>query len=234
MSDPEPIPATPDMSKGLFGDFWRAKKDIIQFASILTGIGALFLAIPKPDNVTAAGALANIQFIWLLFITFGVLIVFINLWLFILAAESKAKNKFGFRSTESISLSFFGLIVWFLINIWKYTISLYEGSLAGFLQWVELGLGGIVSILTYMILLKIKPKISKYLYELSSFLLYSLFTAAFTILYAVSTPGQKISLRASGEVVLIVFAALSIIVFGVRGLLYLRHKLNAWRKGAVS
>jgi hypothetical protein len=60
-------------------DFWESRKHAIQLVGILCGVGALFLAIPTPENLLARPALFNIQFVWLLVVTISTTVLFVDL-----------------------------------------------------------------------------------------------------------------------------------------------------------
>lgn len=80
----------------MFQDFWEKNKGVIEFVGIICGVGALFLAIPNSSNTAAQKALANIQFLWLIFIAVCIVFFFLNLYWYSYQQEQKIFKKYGF------------------------------------------------------------------------------------------------------------------------------------------
>ena len=140
-------------------EFWEAKKHLIQLVGILTGIGALFLSITLPENIQAKQALINIQFVWLIIITICLLLLFIN---FIRLAdfwEKSFKEKSKIDYTDTISIFFSGTLIYLIINLWVYMISLYKESFWNYLTMVNYALLSLFGALFVQIWRKIEVKI---------------------------------------------------------------------------
>lgn len=118
----------------MFQDFWEKNKSVIEFVGIICGVGALFLAIPSSGNAAAQKALANIQFMWLIFITVSIIFFFLNLYWYSYQQEQKIFEKYGFRFEirGSISYLMMGFTITFIISIWQYAFALYPEPLRFF------------------------------------------------------------------------------------------------------
>lgn len=117
-----------------FKDFWEKKKHVLQFVGIICGVGALFLAIPLPQNPAAQEALLNLQFLWLIFIGLGVTLLLLHLFSFVSDLQSFAERQYGtrFYTIGAPTYVVIGFLITFLVNIWKYASSIYAGPLRNF------------------------------------------------------------------------------------------------------
>lgn len=117
-----------------FKDFWEKKKHILQFVGIICGVGALFLAIPLPQNTEARDALLNLQFLWLIFIGLGVTLLLLHLFSFVSDLQSFAEAKYGtrFYIIGAPTYIIIGFLITFFVNIWKYASAIYIEPLRNF------------------------------------------------------------------------------------------------------
>ncbi|GEM_PF-4618554 len=163
----------------MFKDFWDKKQGVIQFVSILCGVGALFIAIPTPTNEVAKNALENIQFIWMIFITVGIIVLFVNLYLFLYQLELKIqeKIKYPFLIQGSFSFILIGLATTFCFNLWQYASAIYKEPLSSFEHTLlSTGVWLILWILIFL-LWKVKDKLHNAIYILIYSLLWSFFAS---------------------------------------------------------
>ena len=146
-----------------FKDFWEQKKHILQFVAIICGVGALFLAIPEPNNLAAKNALLNLQFIWLVFITFGVIVLFFYIYTFTYEVEVAARQKYGigFFFQGSPSYIIMGFLVLFCLNLWKYAAALYPTPLRNFEGVLATAIVGVILLGIDSLLRKYFPKLGE-------------------------------------------------------------------------
>lgn len=143
-------------------EFWEKKKHLIQLVGILTGVGALFLAISPPENVDARQALANIQFMWLVVITLSCSTLFISFHSFSIDLEKQLGSKWGIDLKETVSLFIILSLVYFLTNLWTYIFSLYSSSVWDFLQGTNMGIMALLGAFFFHYFWRIAEKIKKY------------------------------------------------------------------------
>lgn len=118
-------------------EFWESKKHLIQLIGILLGAGALFLAIPRPESFRAQDALANIQFVWLVFITCGVVVLFVQFFNLTVDAERRIRENYRIDVSETISLLIFLTLLYLVYNLWSYIIDLYKVSFIDYFKHVS-------------------------------------------------------------------------------------------------
>jgi len=143
----------------MFKDFWEAKKHLIQFIGILAGIGALFLAIPKPDNVKAGVALAHIQFIWLIILSISVVVLFIHFLGLVVKWEKEFDKKSGFDLTETISMIVSLTVIYLISNLWIYMINVYKDSLFDFMKSTSFAASSTIAAFLFAVNKKIVVKV---------------------------------------------------------------------------
>ncbi len=79
-----------------------------------------------------------LQFIFLLFITAGVFVLFANFYWFLFHIEEGINKKHNFILLQgSASFLIMGLIISFGVNLWKYALALYHDPLISFIYNVE-------------------------------------------------------------------------------------------------
>lgn len=146
-----------------FKDYWEQNRHILQFVGIICGVGALFLAIPEPSNSAAKDALSSIQFIWLIFIGLGVIMLLVSLFTYINQIQSLAEKKFGiaFITQGSPSFIIISILISFCINLWSYASTLYVRPLRWFEGIIFLAVMGVILFLTEFQLKKFKEKLGR-------------------------------------------------------------------------
>ena len=107
-------------------EFWGYKKLNIKLSGALTTMGAIFLAIPKNENVVAQEALLYIQFFWIVIIIISISITLIQLFIFILQFENKTKDRLEIDFENIISFGFIMFSLVFIYNLIKYTLVTYN------------------------------------------------------------------------------------------------------------
>ncbi|MDP3735015.1 MAG: hypothetical protein Q8R39_01150 [bacterium] len=145
----------------MFKDYWEQKKHLIQLVGILTGVGALFLSITPPENVDARQALSNIQFVWLVVITFSCSVLFISFLNFSVDVEKHYGSKWAVNLKETLSLVIFLSLLYFLKNLWAYIIGLYSSSFWDFLQGIYVGIFITVGVIFFHFSHKLVAKINR-------------------------------------------------------------------------
>lgn len=173
----------------MFQDFWEKNKEVIQFVGIICGVGALFLAIPSPTDTAAKSALANMQFIWLLFIAISTIFLFLKLYYYFYGKEREMFNKYGFRFELQGSASYIlmGFTMTFAISLWEYAsatypqpLKLFSGTILGVLIFLA------ASVVFYF-LRKFKDKMSVMVYGIIDSCIQSVFyVSAFVVVSAIS------------------------------------------------
>lgn len=121
-------------------EFWESKKHLVQLIGILLGAGALFLAIPRPESVKAQDALANIQFIWLVFITCGVVVLFVQFFNLTVDVERKIRENYRIDVSETLSVLILLTLLYLVYNLWSYIIDLYKISFIDYFKHVSVAL----------------------------------------------------------------------------------------------
>lgn len=117
-------------------EFYEKNRSLIQIVAYTTAIGALFLNIPKPENVQAQNILLNIQMFWLILITAGLSSIFVDFVVFIIYIEKELRKKeIPVFITFSLSTSF--VVIWFLFNLWNYIFLSYSDNLSHFLHMLS-------------------------------------------------------------------------------------------------
>ena len=145
----------------MFKSFWDRKKYIVELVGIIVAIGALFLAIPIPEQERAREALMDIQFFFLLLITIG-LLVFFDTFLLPLAKELKIKVKTEDKFIiNGLTLAVLSLFFWLIFNLWDYILALYESSLINFIKSNHLALVVILGTVFFFYIENNGNKISK-------------------------------------------------------------------------
>lgn len=184
----------------MFEIYWQENKNKITCVGILIAIGAIFLTIPVPNNNTAKEALLNLQLLWLLIITFGILTVCINLYLFVYKYRKKFRKKFGGKIESTIIDIIFLLAFWFLYNDWNYIYSLYKPNLESLIyrgSFLISGLVASVCAFTSRNLAKKFDKVNSSIFETSAIFASFLISGLFLVLingFILHRFGLKISL----------------------------------------
>jgi len=138
--------------------FYRQHKIHIQLVVIITTIGALFLNIPKPDDINIQNSLLNIQMFWLILITIGLSSVFIDFVSFIIKIEKKLKkNKLPVYASFSIFSA--SVVFWFICNMWNYIILSYNDNFFEFSKMIYPGLSLVLGTLFLIFIAKKKINI---------------------------------------------------------------------------
>jgi len=117
----------------MFFDFWKQKKHLIESAAILTAIGAIFLAIPLPENKIAENALINVQIVWFFIIIVSIITVFVNFLIFCVKLENAAE-KINLDLSASLSLTVIFSLIWILYNLWIYIITMFRDEYLNFVK----------------------------------------------------------------------------------------------------
>jgi hypothetical protein len=129
----------------MFNEFWKQRGHLIEFVSLLCGVGALFIAIEPPESSPAATALLNIKLFWLLTITVSIVILFVNLWLYLYYLEREIKESRGLDLVETVSVALALGVAWLLLNLWIYILNLYSDSLREVTKWTVPGSSALVA-----------------------------------------------------------------------------------------
>lgn len=173
----------------MFHDFWENNKEVIQFVGIICGVGALFLAIPSPTDAAAKNALANMQFIWLIFIAISTIFLFMKLYYYFYNKEREVFKKYGFRFELQGSASYIlmGFTMTFALSLWEYASAIYPQPLklfSGTILGVSIFLSASVA---FYFIRKLKNKLQDIIYAIVDSSILSLFyVSAFTVVNAIS------------------------------------------------
>lgn len=110
-----------------FNKIWKRIRHHFEFAGIVCGVGALFLAIPVPEKTQAANALLQLQFLWLLFIAIAVTSLLIQIGLIFSEIQTNVEQRFNgsFYIFGSPVFIVGVLLIVFCINIWNYAVAIY-------------------------------------------------------------------------------------------------------------
>lgn len=146
----------------MFEEFWNKKKIMIQFTGAVTTIGALFLNISTPQNETAKMALANIQMFWLIIVTTCLTSLFVDFIIYIIKFEKELRNR-SLPVYGGFSVMTGGILLWLVLNLWSYILSLYTNSFAKF---ISMSYPAIFFIVGTLILIYIEKKKFKILTQI--------------------------------------------------------------------
>jgi len=110
----------------MLNKFFEENRHVFEFIGILIAIGAIFLAIPAPDNSKAKDALMDVQLIWLIIISFSVIVIAFKFIGFFIGLEDRAKLKKLDFDGSLVNIPILVSLV-FLFYLWKYIFVLYSG-----------------------------------------------------------------------------------------------------------
>jgi hypothetical protein len=133
----------------MFKQFWKKKKDLIEAIGIITAVGAIFLAIPKPENELAQTALYNIQMIWLIIVSLAIILLFLNFLSLALRIEQEAEKKINYDFGGAFSILIFWLLFWLMKNLWAYMLALYKKELLDFMPLINQTIIGIIFAISF-------------------------------------------------------------------------------------
>lgn len=196
--------------------FWKNKKHLIQLVGILTGVGALFLSVPPPDNLKAREALSNVQLVWLLIITITVVLLFVEFIQLSDRWEKDLMKRKGIDITETISMFVSITSFYVIFNLWVYIINLYNNSLWDFFKTVKFALFSFVGAIYYHFWRKMVLKISdKSVYKKITFSLFAHTIAGtvFVILFEFIFYGKLFSIIHVLKISAIIFLIIVLFVF---------------------
>ncbi len=191
-------------------NFWEQKKHLIQLAGILTAIGALFLSITPPENETAANALLNIQFAWLIIITVALFILFMSLITLLIEIEEETKKKYKINIEETISFLMIFISGWILVNLWIYVFKLYKDTIVKFMRYSGLIISIIIGTLVFYFVNRIFKKLARIIRMIIGSFIFSILYGAW-----VEFSDLKFSFIGWLKNMSLSFGVLIIFVFGV-------------------
>lgn len=221
----------------MFKEFWDSKRHIVGAVGIVVAIGALFLAIPLPqDNAQARTALLNLQLIWLILISLGLIVLAWQTitFLFQVAPPGADLKTLPPHLGYYARLSVWGLTFWILSAIWAYMWTLYRQPLTYLISRAG-GLASALLIGIYVFIIRGKIEaqfkehpISQFLAQAGTVILWALLNDILT------TATTKLNLSwteiQSGFIPsLTLTGSIAIIAFGLR-LLVIRSKPTPGRK----
>lgn len=121
----------------LFNEFWNKNKNIIECVGILSALGALFLAIPLPENERAKEALIQVQFLWVFIISIAMMAFGWAFMKFAFKLNDYLEKKMSWNTNNFIGVFAAMVFLYVLTGLWRYMFALYQNEWTRFMESTE-------------------------------------------------------------------------------------------------